>query len=864
MSHSLFSTFHFRLSLGVLCLTCLAGLFLPPMPRAQASGNNPVFAQIKKLTATDGAPSDDFFAVAISGDTVIVGASGNNSGTGAAYIFDRNQGGLDNWGLVKKLTANDATMGDAFGAAVGISGDTIVVGAYQNNSHRGAAYVFERNLGGANNWGQVKKIIASDAADPDFFASALTIDGDTVVIGAYHKQFFTGAAYIFDRNQGGTGNWGQVKKLTASDAANNDSFGSSVSISGDTVAIGAIGKNENTGAAYIFGRNQGGANNWGESKKLTISDGLPQDVFGASIGISNDTVVVGASGKNATTGAAYVFDRNQGGANNWGQVRMLTANDGIAPDRFGVSVGIAGDTVVVGADQNYGNAGQTFRGAAYLFGRNQGGTGNWGQMQKLTANDEADYDYFGLSVALSGDSTNGYKVLVGALFANDQAGAAYLFSNSCTTPSLTPASLPLAQVGTPYSQTITASPGGSYTFAVTAGALPNGLTLNAATGQLSGTPSQLGLFNFRLTATSILGCSNSLDYALNVATCTMITVNPATPTNGTVGTAYSQTISATPALAYGFSLTSGALPNGLSLDAMTGVISGTPTTAGTFAFRITAGTGGCSGYRDCAVTITCPTVTLTPTLPNASAGVYYTQTISAAPGSGYSFSLASGSLPSGLALNAQTGVLSGFAFAPGASNFTVKAQTAVGCAGQQVYTVTVACPAITLAALPTPTLNTAYTQSVAAAPSGGAYTYSATAGALPNGLSLNAATGVVSGTPTLAGTFNFTLTATSFGTCAGNRAYSFTISGNACPTIALPALPNGNLGQMYSNTVAATPVGGYSYSLSGTLPPGVTFYNAAGLLFGFPMAAGTYNFSITATDTNNCAASRSYAVTVAP
>ena len=181
--------------------------------------------------------------MAISGDTVVVGASGKNSNAGAAYIFERNAGGVENWGQVKKLTAGDAAAGDWFGVSVAISGDTVVVGAIEEIRNAGAAYIFERNAGGAGNWGQVKKLIAGDAAAGDYFGGSVAISGDTVVVGAYGKNSYAGAAYIYERNAGGAGNWGQVKKLTAGDAAADDYFGYSVAISGDTVVVGAYGKN---------------------------------------------------------------------------------------------------------------------------------------------------------------------------------------------------------------------------------------------------------------------------------------------------------------------------------------------------------------------------------------------------------------------------------------------------------------------------------------------------------------------------------------------------------------------------------------------------------------------------------------------
>ena len=323
---------------------------------------DPLLTQTKELSAGDAATFDQFgFSVDISGDTVVVGAFSKNSFTGAAYIFGRNQGGADNWGQVKKLTASDAATGDKFGFSVGINGDTVVVGAYRKDSSTGAAYIFGRNQGGVDNWGQVKRPTAVDATPGDVFGVSVGISGDTVVVGAQGKNSNTGAAYIFGRNQGGADNWGQVKKLTAGDAAVGDSFGNSVSISGDTVVVGASGKNS-IGAAYIFGRNQGGADNWGPVKKPTASDAAGGDNFGSWVSISGDTVVVGASGKNNAAGAAYIFGRNQGGADNWGQAQKLTAGDAATGDDFGFSVGISGDTAVVGALGK-----NSFTGAAYIF-----------------------------------------------------------------------------------------------------------------------------------------------------------------------------------------------------------------------------------------------------------------------------------------------------------------------------------------------------------------------------------------------------------------------------------------------------------------------------------------------------------------
>jgi hypothetical protein len=426
-----------------------------------------VFSEVTKLTAGD-AQKDDIFGifVSISGDTIVVGALFEDGGpgdplvnAGAAYVFERNEGGADNWGEVAKLTASDAQVSDDFGRSVSISGDTIVVGAGEEDggpgdplAGAGAAYVFERNEGGANNWGEVAKLTASDAQDEDSFGESVSISGDTIVVGARGEAggpgdplAGAGAAYVFERNQGGADNWGEVAKLTASDAQVDNGFGAGISISGDTVVIGAVGENAGSGdplvfwagAAYVFARNHGGANNWGEVTKLTASDAQADDRFGSSVSVSGNTIVVGAVGEDGGpgdpldgAGAAYVFGRDQGGASNWGEVAKLAASDAGGFDAFGVSVSIGGDTIVIGASGEDGGPGDplAYSGAAYVFGRDRGGASNWGEVAKLTADDAQDYAYFGYRVSISGDT-----IVAGATGedsgpGDQSAGAAYIFA----------------------------------------------------------------------------------------------------------------------------------------------------------------------------------------------------------------------------------------------------------------------------------------------------------------------------------------------------------------------------------------------------------------------------------------------------
>lgn len=265
--------------------------------------------------------------------------------------------------------------------------------------------------------------------------------------------------------------------------------------------------------------------------------------------------------------------------------------------------------------------------------------------------------------------------------------------------------------------------------------------------------------------------------------------------------------------------------------------------------------------NSCAAT-TCPLISLSPAaLPPGTAGNFYSQTLTAVPSGTYRFSLAAGSLPSGFTLDAATGAILGVSRTTGSNHFSVKALGTNGCSGTQAFVLVLGCPAITLSPLPAPELNQTYNQTITALPAGGGYTFAVTSGSLPPNLILNAATGTVSGRAMQPGAYEFTITASSNGGCAGSRVYSFSIS-NACPTITLPDLPGGTVGQLYSQSLAALPGGSYSYTVSGNPPPGVQFYNGVGLLFGYPTTPGVYDFSINAKDENNCTGGRKYLLTI--
>ena len=258
----------------------------------------------------------------------------------------------------------------------------LVVGAHSadvgGNLDQGAVYVFDWYPGGGQASSQVTKLVASDGATDDHFGASLSVSGNTILAGAVSatvaEKGHQGAAYVFDRNLGGSDGWRQVARLTASDGEEGDYFGR-VALSGDTALVGAsyarVGWNVEQGAAYIYYRNQGGANACGEVVKLLAADGSEEDYFGSSVSLDGDIAVIGAVGadgdEKSDEGAAYTFGRNLGGPAAWGQLAKITADDATEHDWFGVHAAVSGDTILVGAPVAR-VSGRECQGAAYVFG----------------------------------------------------------------------------------------------------------------------------------------------------------------------------------------------------------------------------------------------------------------------------------------------------------------------------------------------------------------------------------------------------------------------------------------------------------------------------------------------------------------
>ena len=419
-----------------------------------------------------------------------------------------------------------------------------------------------------------------------------------------------------------------------------------------------------------------------------------------------------------------------------------------------------------------------------------------------------------------------------------------------------------------YSQTVAANGGtGTLVYSVSSGMLPTGLSLNPATGTITGTPTAAGSFPFTITVTDSVGAQASQPYTVTIGAVAITTPSLANWTMNVAG--YSQTVSAnggTGTLSYAVS--SGALPAGLGLNSSTGKITGTPTITGTSTFVITVTDGtGATGSQSYPIIINPSVVITTASLPSWTTILAYSQTVSANGGTGnLSFSVSSGVLPTGLSLSASTGKISGTPTATGTFAFSIKATDAVGGTGLQSYLITIN-PAVVIntATLANWTTNVSgYSQTVLANGGTGPFSYSVSTGSLPTGLSLSGSDGKVTGTPTATGTFTFTVKVTD--NVGASKSQSYTVIINPAVGINTVSLANWTAYLAgYSQTVSASGgTGSLSYSVnSGVLPAGLSLSVSGGTVTGTPTTTGTSTFSVTATDSIGATASHSYTIVIA-
>lgn len=364
---------------------------------------------LQKLLAFDGVANDEFGSeVAVSWPRIVVGAPRDADGgtqSGAAYMFKLNVGGT--WDFQQKIVAPDAMANRFFGQemamyyglapgtnllAVGVPGDNDI------SNQSGAVYVFIEGPS-LNPWVQLKKVYSPAPQLSSNYGRGVDIEGTLLLAGQPGSM----VAYLHQRNEGGTNNWGSIAALTPPAPVFNV-YAESVGLSGDVAIVSDRADpsaGSETGAAYIFTKDEGGPNNWGFTKKLQAPVQTAQDQFGLSVDVSGEIAAAGAQGDDDVadrSGAVYLFARNEGGADNWGFVKKLTAPDGHVDQFFGREVQLDGDLLLVGTYNDDAEANSA--GAAYVFGRDIGGADNWGMLQKLVAPDPALNDFFAYGIGL--------------------------------------------------------------------------------------------------------------------------------------------------------------------------------------------------------------------------------------------------------------------------------------------------------------------------------------------------------------------------------------------------------------------------------------------------------------------------------
>ncbi len=322
--------------------------------------------EVAKLTPKVPLAFDDFgYSVSLSGTIAAVGAPKSDDPgleSGSVYLFAPSDEISDDWTQIAELEPNDLAAGDHFGISVAIDGHRVLVGSYRdddNGNDSGSAYIFERDHGGIGNWGQVTKLLPFDGELIDQFGTAVALHGSLAVVATVSdddacselQDCNSGAAHIFERDFGGSENWGQVAKLTADDAAEDAYFGQSVAIDGDTILIGAPASNSehpDSGAAYVF-RRGADPQDWQQIAKLVPDDATAHDQIGFSVALKGSIAIVGAVWNDdacpadplCNSGSAYVFERDSGGADNWGQIGKATAPDAETDHQFGYGVALS-------------------------------------------------------------------------------------------------------------------------------------------------------------------------------------------------------------------------------------------------------------------------------------------------------------------------------------------------------------------------------------------------------------------------------------------------------------------------------------------------------------------------------------------
>lgn len=404
------------------------------------SAQKPIYQQQLKLIPQ--AEQGDYgSAVDIEGDWVMVGAedaSVNGLSSGTVYVYAIDSGTPI---FIKNIVPSDASNSNQFGNAISIKNSTMVVGAWARAGQSGGnsifeagkAYIYEEDQGGTDNWGEVKDLQAPVPAISENFGFSVDISENVIAISGHRNSDLAesaGKVYLYGRNIGGQDNWGFIKVITEVDAGENHQFGRWVEVSDDHLAVTSSNFN-NQGKVHIYYKNEGGSNNWGHQKTIASDDPASNRFFGDETSLDGDELLIGGLREINTnfsnTGRAFLHQKDEGGINNWGLVQMFEPTVTESDLEYGNSVDLSGDDIIIGAEEESSTTGND-AGAAYIYHRNQGGSGNWGLVNRVFSCDSDDEDELGTAVAIKGG-----QAIIGADDDSEvvnNAGAAYFFQQS--------------------------------------------------------------------------------------------------------------------------------------------------------------------------------------------------------------------------------------------------------------------------------------------------------------------------------------------------------------------------------------------------------------------------------------------------
>ena len=476
---------------------------------------------------------------------------------------------------------------------------------------------------------------------------------------------------------------------------------------------------------------------------------------------------------------------------------------------------------------------------------------------------------------VSGTPTTGaggvtFHYTIQVLDHDGQTASAATVTTIAATVTLTAVASTLTEVGAAYSQTNTVAGGTApYTYIVSAGALPDGTTLNPANGTVSGVPlaDSAGAFSYTIQVTDSLGVSATATSAGTIATAVSIVATPSTYTQ--VNVTYTQTnVASGGTTPYTYSVISGSIPNGTAFSTTTGTVTGTPTSAGAFSYtvQVTDADGIIASVATSGTITTALAIAATPST-DTEVGATYSQANEASGGTlPYVYTLSAGALPAGTTLSPTTGTVSGTptTAAAGAFNYTIQVTDADGAIATVATSGTMASA---LVITPTPSVNTevgaTYSQTNIASGGTTPYVFSLAAGAIPTGTFLSTTSGTVSGTPTQGGAFNYTIAVTDADGITVSAVTSGTITGGVALT------PTNSFDTVVGRTYSQTNVGSggsppYVFTLyAGSLPNGLSLSSTSGTVSGTPTTAGPINYTIELTDTTGATATATTTGTMA-